>query len=94
MAVPPSTVPYTSTRLTVPVGSTPGEFQALYEEAVPTWSQDKMMALVKRQVSWQEMIDLVNAAAPWGFLIYNKIDTTPVVRWSGWPATEHLPSTI
>ena len=83
MAVPTSTVHYTSTRLTVQVGSRPGEFQALYEEAVPTWSQDKMKALVERQVSWQEMIDLVNAAAPWGFLIYNKIDTTPVVRLAG-----------
>jgi hypothetical protein len=82
MAVP-TTVHYPSTRLTVQVGSTPGEFQAHCEEAVPTWSQDKMIALVERQVSWQEMIDPVHAATPWGFLIYNKIDATPVVRLAG-----------
>jgi hypothetical protein len=74
---------YTVTRLTVRVGSTPGEFQARYEQAVPTWPEDQVTALVERQAPWQEMLALVTAAAPWGFLIYHKIDATPVVRLAG-----------
>jgi hypothetical protein len=81
--VPASTVRYTVTRLTVPVGPTPGEFQARYEEAVPPWPKDQVTALVDRQAPWQEMLALVTAAAPWGFLIYHKEDATPIVRLAG-----------
>lgn len=83
MTSPASTVHYTANRLTVRAGSTPGEFQARYEQAVPPWPEDQVTALVERQAPWQEMLDLVNAAAPWGFLIYHKIDATPVVRLAG-----------
>lgn len=81
--VPASAVRYTANRLTVRVGPTLGEFQARYEQAVPFWPEDQVMALVDRQAPWQEMLDLVTAAAPWGFLIYHKIDATPVVRLAG-----------
>ena len=83
MTSPASPIRYTATRLTVPVGSTPGEFQARYEQAVPPWPEDQVTALVARQAPWQEMLTLVTAAAPWGFLIYHKIDATPVVRLAG-----------
>lgn len=83
MTGPLSTVRCTVTRLTVRVGSTPGEFQARYEQAVPPWPEDQVMALVDLQAPWQEMLALVTAAAPWGFLIYHKIDATPVVRLAG-----------
>ncbi len=29
------------------------------------------------------MLDLIDAAAPWGFLIYNKNDDDPVVQLAG-----------
>ncbi len=75
--VPTSTVRYTVTRLTVRVGPTPGEFQARYEEAVPPWPKDQVMALVDRQAPWQEMLALVTAAAPWGFLMSFAIGSEP-----------------
>ncbi|HEY4398299.1 MAG TPA: DUF302 domain-containing protein [Acidimicrobiia bacterium] len=87
MTISSSTVRYTANRLTVPVGSTPGEFQARYEQAVPPAPRDQFTALIDRQASWQEMVDLVNAAAPWGFLIYHKGDATPLVRLAGDQAT-------
>ena len=83
MTSPISTVRYTVTRLTVRVGLTPGEFQARYEQAVPPWPEDRVRALVDRQAPWQDMLALVTAAAPWGFLIYDKIDATPVVQLAG-----------
>ena len=42
-----------------------------------------MTALVRQQAPWQEMLDLVAAAAPHGFLIYFKNDVSPVVRLAG-----------
>ena len=81
--IPASAVRYTANRLTVRVGPTLGEFQARYEQAVPFWPEDQVMALVDRQAPWQEMLALVTAAAPWGFLVYHKADATPVVRLAG-----------
>jgi hypothetical protein len=78
MTSPASTVRYTANRLTNQVGSTPGEFQARYDQALPSWPEDQVTALVDRQAPWQEMLALVTAAAPLGFLIYHKIDATPV----------------
>ena len=83
MASPTSTVRYAANRLTIRVGSTRDEFQARYEQAVPPWPEDQVTALVDRQAPWQEMLALVTAAAPWGFLIYHKNDATPVVRLAG-----------
>jgi hypothetical protein len=83
MTSPASTVRYTATRLTVPVGSTPEEFEARYEQAVPPWPEDKITALIERQAPWQEMLDLVTGSAPWGFLIYHKGNATPLVRLAG-----------
>lgn len=59
-------------RLTVETHSTPAEFQSRYEEAVPPLPAEHVAALVRRQAPWQGMLDLVDAAAPPGFLIYFK----------------------
>lgn len=80
---PGNAVRYTVSRLTVETGSTPAEFRSRYEKAVPPAPQEQMNELVRRQAPWQEMIDLVNATAPLGFLIYNKINVDPVVRLAG-----------
>src|SRR6202042_2343794 len=77
---PQSAVRYSVSRLTVQTGSTPAEFQRRYEEAVPPLPAARVAALVQQQAPWEEMLDLVAAAAPHGFLIYFKNDVGPVVR--------------
>jgi hypothetical protein len=78
-----SPVRYTANRLTVRTGSTPAEFRARYEQAVPPLPVDDVTALVRRQAPWQDMLNLIGAAAPWGFLIYYKNDVDPVVQLAG-----------
>jgi hypothetical protein len=80
---PESAVRYSVNRLTVETHSTPAEFQKRYEEAVPPWPAERVAALVRQQAPWQEMLDLVAAAAPHGFLVYFKNDVSPVVRLAG-----------
>jgi hypothetical protein len=82
-STPETAVQYSVNRLTVETHSTPAEFQSCYEEAVPPLPAEHMAALVQRHAPWQEMLDLVDAVAPYGFLIYFKNDVAPVVRLAG-----------
>jgi hypothetical protein len=82
-STPESAVQYSVNRLTVETHSTPAEFQSRYEEAVPPLPAEHVAALVQQHAPWPEMVDLVAAAAPHGFLIYFKIDFDPVVRLAG-----------
>ncbi len=45
-----------------------------------------VQALALRHAPWQEMLDLMAKAAPWGFAIYNVIDADPIMRLAGDPA--------
>lgn len=69
-------------RLTVAVPSV-REFQRSYEEAVPTVPLDDIAALVRRRAPWSEMIQLIGTSAPYGFLIYFKLDLHPVMQLAG-----------
>ena len=81
---PVSITGYSVKRMTVEVGSTPADFRSRYELAVPPLPVDEVKALVERQAPWQEMVDLVSAVAPLGFLIYFKNDGfDPIVRLAG-----------
>jgi hypothetical protein len=81
---PVSVTGYSAKRMTVEVGATPADFRSRYEQAVPPLPADEVKALVERQAPWQEMVDLVSAAAPLGFLIYFKNDGfDPIVRLAG-----------
>ena len=82
-STPQSAVQYSVNRLTVQTHSTPAEFQSRYEEAVPPLPTDQVDALIQRQAPWPEMVDLVAAAAPHGFLIYFKNEVDPLVRLAG-----------
>ena len=53
---------------------TPHEFRGHYEEAVPPLPVDQVNALVRSQAAWQEMVDLMETAAPSGFVIYLKTE--------------------
>ena len=69
-------------RLDVPV---PGvrNFQRAYEAAVPDLPLEEMRELLSRGAPWQEMVDLIDARAPNGFLIYFRNDVHPVMRAAG-----------
>jgi hypothetical protein len=73
-------------RWTVDIESTPKDFRARYEQAVPPLPAADVAALAQRHAPWQEMLDLMAKSAPWGFVIYNVIDADPVMRLSGAPA--------
>ena len=77
----------TVTRWTVEIESTPRGFRARYEEAVPPLPVADVEALARRHAPWQEMLDLMAKAAPWGFVIYSAIDADPIMRLAGDPRT-------
>ena len=74
-STPVRAVHYTVSRLTIEIAATPREFQSRYEQAVPPVPSEQVEALRERQAPWQEMIDLLAATAPLGFLIYHKMGT-------------------
>jgi len=69
-------------RLTMPVPSF-GAFQARYEAAVPAIPRDSVTRLVAEKAPWPDMLDLIEASAPHGFLIYFRNDVHPVMALAG-----------
>jgi uncharacterized protein (DUF302 family) len=69
-------------RLTVPVPSF-GGFQGRYEVAVPAIPRDSVARLVAQKAPWSEMLELIEASAPHGFLIYFRNDVHPVMALAG-----------
>jgi uncharacterized protein (DUF302 family) len=69
-------------RLTVPI---PGvrTFQARYEKAVPNLPLDRVKEVVASGAPWSAMVEMIDAAAPHGFLIYFKNDVHPVMLNAG-----------
>ena len=69
-------------RFSVPVTSV-REFQKHYEKAVPDLPLATVKDMVKRQAPWPEMLELIDATAPYGFLIYYRNDVHPVMELAG-----------
>jgi hypothetical protein len=59
------------------------DFQRRYEELVPPLPVDEMTAFKQRNAPWPEMLDLIAARAPLGFLIYDRNDVHPVMALAG-----------
>jgi uncharacterized protein (DUF302 family) len=78
-----SSTNYRVTRLTIDVGSTVPAFRSKFEAAVPPVPVDQVDELVSQQSAWQEMLELIDSVAPFGFLIYGMIDPNPVMRLAG-----------
>jgi hypothetical protein len=78
-----TTARYSVQRLTIDVGATLPAFRARYEAAVPRLPEKDIVALVARRAPWQEMLELVERSAPFGFLIYNTIDADPIMHLAG-----------
>jgi Zn-dependent protease with chaperone function len=58
-------------------------FQRAYEEAVPDLPLSEVQELLRRAAPWQEMVDLIDARAPNGFLIYFRNDLHAVMKAAG-----------
>jgi uncharacterized protein (DUF302 family) len=73
---------YDVTRLTIPVPTVAG-FRTRYEAAVPDLPFAAVQELVARDASWAEMLALIEASAPHGFLVYFRNDVHPVMTLAG-----------
>ena len=82
-STPVSAVRYSVNRLTVETGATAAEFRSRYEQAVPPFPAGQVKALIERQAPWQEMLDLADTTAPFGFFIFYTNDVRPTVQLAG-----------
>jgi Domain of unknown function DUF302 len=73
---------YRAPRLTLPIPAV-REFQRRYETAVPDLPLADVEGLVSRRAPWSEMVELIDAAAPHGFLIYFRNEVHPVMALAG-----------
>ena len=78
-----SSAQYRVTCLTVDVGEPAERFRTRYEAAVPCLPTEEVKTLVEKQAAWSEMVSMIDAAAPFGFLIYGVNDVDPVMRSAG-----------
>ena len=76
--------PHQVTRLVYDTGLPYDEFRARYEAAVPALDEKRLAGFAARRAAWPEVIADADAAAPHGFLIFWRLDTTPVMSLAGW----------
>ena len=79
-------------RLDIEVRQTYDDLCRRYETAVPMVNRDRLAEFVTRKAPWSEVLADVAASAPYGFLIYWKMDLTPLMSLAGntWRCTEYL----
>jgi hypothetical protein len=75
--------PHQVTRLVFDTGQPYEEFRARYEAAVPALDENRLAGLAARGAAWPEVIADADASAPHGFLIFWRLDTTPVMSLAG-----------
>ena len=88
----PKIIRHEVVRLDVPVGQDYDAFRQRFESAVPAWNADRGRELIERRAPWQEMLADVKASAPNEFLLYWRLDLTPLMSLAGNTrrATEYL----
>ena len=72
-------VPNRVTRLVIDVDSSFDEFRMRYEQAVPAFAPDKLAGLP----DWNAVVARTAELAPHGFLLYGKVDASPVMQLNG-----------
>lgn len=84
--------PHKIVRLDIPVQQSYDDFIRRFETAVPMLSQEQVVELVERKAPWSEVAANVAASAPHDFLLYWKLDLTPLMSLAGNKrrATEYL----
>src|SRR5580698_2092282 len=73
--------PHQVTRLVFDTGQSYDEFRARYEAAVPALNEKRLAGFAARGAAWPEVV--ADAAAPHGFLIFWRLDVTPVMSLAG-----------
>jgi hypothetical protein len=59
------------------------EFRERYEQAVPPLDTGRINALVERKASWEEVVADAQISAPFGFFIFWRLDTAPLMALAG-----------
>ena len=75
--------PHQVTRLVFDTGQPYEEFRARYEAAVPPVDEKRLAEFAARGAAWSEVVADADASAPRGFLIFWRLDTTPVMSLAG-----------
>jgi hypothetical protein len=75
--------PHQVTRLVFDTGQPYEEFRARYEAAVPALDEKRLAGFAARGAAWPEVVADDGASAPHGFLIFWRLDTTPVMSLAG-----------
>jgi hypothetical protein len=88
----PAAIRHEIIRLDIPVQQNYDDFIRAFEKAVPVWSRERATELVERKAPWSEVVADVAALAPHDFLLYWKLDLTPMMSLAGnrRRATEYL----
>lgn len=73
---------YEARRLTIAAGDY-DDLLGRFESIVPTVPMAAVNALIERGADWDEMLELIDKAAPYGFLIYARIDVGPAMAFAG-----------
>jgi hypothetical protein len=76
-------IPHEVVRLDVAVHQTYDKFCQRFEGAVPMWNRARAVELVERKAPWSEVVADVTASAPHDFLLYWKMDVTPIMNLAG-----------
>lgn len=79
-------------RLEIPIQEPFDDFVRRFEGAVPMFDRDRAAQLIQVKAPWSEVENEVAAAAPNDFLLYWKLDLTPLMSLAGNSrrATEYL----
>jgi hypothetical protein len=75
--------PHRVTRLVFDTGQPYEAFRARYEHAVPALDEKRLAEFAARGAAWPEVVADADASAPHGFLIFWRLDTTPVMSLAG-----------
>jgi hypothetical protein len=85
-------IPHEVIRLDIAIRERYDDFLRRFESAVPMFDGDRAAVLVERKAAWSEVVADVGASVPHDFLLYWKLDLTPLMSLAGnrQRATEYL----
>ncbi len=87
-----SAISRTAVRLDAAIPYGYDEFRRRFESAVPLWNREHAVEMIERKAPWSEVAADAAASAPNEFLLYWKLDLTPMMGLAGnsHRATEYL----
>jgi hypothetical protein len=92
LGIRPPVVSRVATRLDIASPHSYEGFLARFENAVPMWTPVRLLEMLERKASWSEVVEDIAASAPHDFLLYWKLDLSPLMGLAGNTkrATEYL----